>query len=82
MKNEDIKPLTDEEVETLQTDSALRKIGALDKVILELNRELAEKLNEFGKAKIALEIAKSRKELVIERMRNLKNFVKGGQINL
>ena len=79
---EDIEPLTKEEVLTLQTDSALRKIGQLDGVLVEINRELAEKLNEYGKAKIALDIIKAKKELIVERARNLKNFVKGGQINL
>ena len=79
---EDIEPLTSEEVLTLQTDSALRKIGQLDGVLVEINRELAEKLNEYGKAKIALDIIKAKKELIVERARNLKNFVKGGQINL
>lgn len=82
MKDEDIKPLTDEEVETLQTDAALRKIGELDRAIVEINRELAEKLNDYGEAKIALDIVKAKKDLIVERARNLKSFVKGGQINL
>lgn len=78
----EIAPLSSEEIETLQVDSALRKIGELDRLMVELNRELAEKLNEYGKAKIALDIVKAKKELVVERARNLKTFIKGGQINL
>ena len=60
---EDISPLTAEEAQTLQTDNALRKIGQLDEVLVEINRELAEKLNEYGKAKIALDIIKAKKDI-------------------
>ncbi len=81
-KIEEIAPLTNEEVETLQTDSALRKIGQLDGYLVEINRELAERLNEYGTKKIALEITKAKKEMIIERMRNLKSFIKGAQVNL
>jgi hypothetical protein len=81
-KIKEISPLTLEEVQTLQTDSALRKIGELDGVLVEINRLLAEKFEKYQKAKIELEIAKTKKDIIIERARNLKAFVKGAQINL
>lgn len=79
---EEIQPLTNEETETLQADAALRKIGRLDAALVEVNRDLAEKLEKFSKAKIELEIAKAKREMLVERCRNLKAFIKGAQINL
>ena len=78
----DVSPLTPEEVQTLQADSALRKIGELDGVLVEINRVLAEKLEKYQRARIDLEIIKAQKDIIIERARNLKAFVKGSQINL
>jgi len=78
----DVQPLTDAEVQTLQVDAAVRKVGALDEVLVKLNIELAEKLNAHGLAKVALDIAKSKKSIIVERLKNLKVFIKGAQDEL
>jgi len=78
----DVSPLSPEEVQTLQTDSALRKIGELDAVLVEINRTLAEALEKYQKAKIAMEVIKLQKDIIVERARNLKAFIKGAQVNL
>ena len=73
---QEIKPLTDEEIQTLQVDSALRKIGEIDKYLYEINIKISEAMNTAGQANLELEILKSQKSLLVERARNLKVFVK------
>lgn len=79
---ENISPLTLEEAQTLQADVALRKIGELDAALVETNQLYAEKLKIFSDARIELEIVKAQKGTIVERMRNLKAFIKGTQVNL
>jgi len=71
----DIKPLTPEEANTIQVDAALRKMGELDEALYELNLEIAQAEEEYFKAKRNLEILKQTKQIIVERMRNLKAIV-------
>ncbi|MCD6478253.1 MAG: hypothetical protein J7K87_04585, partial [Candidatus Aenigmarchaeota archaeon] len=68
----DVKPLTPEEANTIQVDAALRKMGELDEALYELNLEIAQAEEEYFKAKRNLEILKQTKQIIVERMRNLK----------
>jgi len=71
----DVKPLTPEEANTIQVDAALRKMGELDEALYELNLEIAQAEEEYFKAKRNLEILKQTKQIIVERMRNLKAIV-------
>ena len=72
----DIQPLTNEEIMSLDVASAQRKMGELDQALVVVQKELVEKIHTLGKAKIEYSIAKITKEVIIVRMRNLKNIVR------
>lgn len=75
----DIKPLTNEEIQTLQVDAALRKLGEIDQALVEVNVEYANALSDFNDTRVRLELVKAKKEILIERARNLKAFIKGSK---
>lgn len=74
-----IEPLTNEEIQTLQVDAALRKLGEIDQALVEVNTEYSYALGNFNDARITLELVKAKKEILIERARNLKAFIKGAK---
>jgi len=69
-----IRPLSEEEIQTLQVDAVLRLLGEIDRALTGLNFEIAEALNNYLTAKIELEKLKAEKEILIERARVLKTI--------
>lgn len=71
----EIKPLTEEEIASLDVGSMLRKMGELDQALHAINLELAQAEREYGMTRIRLEILKAQKSVIVERCRNLKGIV-------
>lgn len=71
----EVKPLTEEEIASLDVASMLRKMGELDQVLYKINFELAQAEKEYGEKRIKLEILKAQKSVIVERCRNLKGIV-------
>ena len=72
-----IQPLSPEEVANLegQHDRIAGMLAEIDRALYDMGFEIEEKERAFGSARIDLEIAKSRKSLLIERARNLKTIM-------
>lgn len=72
----EFKTLSNEEIETLQVDSALRLIGQYTVVLTELNKQIREATLQLGKAKTTLDFLKNDKATIIELIRALKVIAK------
>lgn len=70
-----IPRLTSNEIQTLQTDAAMRMMGQLTNTIITINKELGCALYDLGNARIEVEKLKSDKQTVIELMRAIKVLV-------
>ena len=70
-----IASLTSEEIQTLQTEAALRIMGQIDVALCELNKEMYIANAEYYEAKRNLDDMKNTKALLVERARNLKAIV-------
>jgi len=75
-KTQEIKPLTNEEITSLDVAAMLRKMGELDQALHGINLELAQAEREYGEARIRLEILKAQKSIIVERCRNIKGIVR------
>ena len=71
----DIESLTNEEIQSLQVDQALRIMGMIDQALCELNKEMYTANAEYYEAKRKLDDLKNTKSLLVERARNLKCIV-------
>lgn len=67
-----ITRLTNEEIQTLQVDAALRLIGELTNSLADLNQETGEAIVAKGKAEIVLAGLRNDKQTIIEMLRSLK----------
>ncbi len=67
-----IKTLSNEEIETLQVDSALRLIGEYSKQLVEVNQAISQSSIRLGQAKIELDSLKNDKLTLIELLRSMK----------
>jgi hypothetical protein len=74
----EIKMLTNEEIQTLQVDAALRIIGENTTMMIEVNNEIGRATAELGQARIKLEKLKEDKKTLIEVNRALKTIVQNG----
>ena len=72
MKLNEMTPLSKEEINELQVDAILRKMGELDEALYEINQVLIEANENYYRAKKQLEDAKNLKSIIVERARNLK----------
>lgn len=70
-----IASLTDEEIQTLQVEQALRILGQIDQAFTALNAELFEANAAFYEAKKRLDSLKYIKTTLVERARNLKAII-------
>lgn len=73
-----IEALTDEQIQSLQVDQALRIMGMIDQALCELNKELYTANAAYYEAKRNLDDLKNTKSLLVERARNLKAIVQNG----
>lgn len=73
-----IPKLTNEEIQTLQVDAALRMVGKLTNVLVEINKELGMAISELGQSRVKVEKLKADKQTVIELQRALKVMVLSG----
>ena len=80
MADEDyfVDSLTEEEIQTLDMQAAQMLMGKLDGILCKLQRELARATQEYGTARMKMQTFKTYKDIIVERMRNLKNFCKSG----
>ena len=76
MNSNEIQPLSNQEVQELDVSAALRKIGDLDRALYEVQPALKQALIKLSESRLQYEIAKAQKDLIVERARNLKTFVK------
>ena len=67
-----IQVLTDEEIQTLQVDAALRLLGTYSKQLVLVNGLLIEAMKEVLVAKCNFQEIQSQKETLIEMMRAVK----------
>ena len=72
-----IPRLTKEEIQSLQTDAALRMIGDLTSTIIDINCEMGLAISELGIARVRVERLKADRSTVVELMRALKVIVQG-----
>jgi len=72
MKLNEMTPLSKEEINELQVDAILRKMGELDEALYEINQVMIEANENYYRAKKQLEDAKNLKSIIVERARNLK----------
>lgn len=70
--------LSSEEAETLDVAAAQRLMGKLDKAIVDASEELRKATLEFGEAKTNYNVKKFYVNSLVERARNLKNFIRVG----
>jgi hypothetical protein len=68
----EIPNLTQDEIQTLQVDAALRLIGQNTVLLTRLNRQIGQALIEKGQADIKLSKLKEDKKTLIELQRALK----------
>ncbi len=68
----EIKTLTDEEIQTLQVDSALRLVGEYTVLLSRLNKQIGQAIIDLGRAKTNLDTLKNDKGTIIEMLRSLK----------
>jgi len=68
----EIPHLTEEEINTLQVDAALRLIGQNTVLLVRLNRQIGQAMIAFGQAKIHLDKLREEKRTLIELQRSLK----------
>lgn len=78
----DVPTLTAEEIQTLQTDAALRLLGQIDHAIVQVNEAIfaaSRKVTEAEKAvldaKGEMADLKAKKQMLVERARILKTIV-------
>ena len=67
--------LTDEEIQSLQADAALRLMGENIALMVKINNEIGRATSELGQAKIKLDKLKEDKKTLIEVNRALKTIV-------
>ena len=72
-----IEPLSQEEITKLegQHDKVARMLAEIDRALYEIGFEIEEKERVAGGARIELEIAKTKKSVLVERARNLKTIL-------
>ncbi len=70
-----IETLTDNEIETLQVDAALRLIGKYGKQLNHVNHLLSNAIMQLGNARLMVDRIKNDKQLLIESIRALKIIV-------
>lgn len=70
-----IPKLKPKEIETLQVDAALRMIGTLASIMVDINTELGCAIGELGQARVKVEKLKADKQTVVELNRALKVIV-------
>ncbi len=70
-----IPTLSHEQIQSLQTDAALRLIGSHTVLLTKLNTEIGQAILAKGKADITLQRLKNDKSTIIENMRALKVMV-------
>ena len=71
----DIKNLTHEQIETLQTDAALRLLGGHTVILNKLGSQIGQAILAKGKADITLQQLVNQKKTLVEIMRALKVVV-------
>ncbi len=72
MERIEIKTLTQEEIDTLQVDAALRLIGENTVLLTRLNKQIGEAILAKGNAEVALQQLQNDKRTIIELQRSLK----------
>lgn len=73
-----IPKLTQEEIQTLQVDAALRLLGEYNTILSDLNNQISQAIIAKGKADIKLQTLKNDKSSVVEMSRNLKVMCNNG----
>lgn len=74
----DIKNLTHEQIESLQTDAALRLLGEHTVLLNKLSTQIGQAILTKGKADIVLQQKLNQKKTLVEIMRALKVVVSNG----
>ena len=73
----DIQPLSTEHAHSLDVSAIQRLLGELDSALYEVGKELQEKMIDYNRASGEVNVLKIKKEILIERARNLKSILKG-----
>lgn len=73
-----IKDLTHEQIQTLQTDAALRLIGEHTILLNKLSTQIGQAILAKGNADIKLQQLLNQKKTLVEIMRALKTVVQSG----
>lgn len=73
-----IQKLTAEEISELQVDKALKLMEENINLLIDLEKELFDKIKEMGMARIAVEQLKSYKSAIVEINRALSRVVQNG----
>jgi hypothetical protein len=73
-----IQKLTAQEISELQADKALRLMETNVNLLVDLEKELFDKIRDMGMARIAVEQLKSYKSTIVEINRALSKVVQNG----